>query len=58
MIYSDNQSFCQANNIPFAGRIPFDAQAVKAINNGQTIVDIDCASGRAVKKLILKQWTT
>ena len=31
--------------------IPFDFEAVKAINNGQTIVDIDCASGTAVKEV-------
>jgi hypothetical protein len=36
------------------GRIPFDADAVKAINNGQTIVDIDCASGAAVKAVYNK----
>jgi len=43
------EAFCQLNGLPFTGRIPFDAQAVNAINNGQTVVDIDCASGRAVK---------
>ncbi|MGI6468056.1 MAG: 4Fe-4S binding protein [Syntrophomonadaceae bacterium] len=43
------EAFCQTYGIPFLGRIPFDADAVKAINNGQTIVDIDCASGRAVR---------
>jgi len=45
------ESFCQSKMIPFAGSIPFDADAVKAINNGQTIVDIDCASGRAAREV-------
>jgi len=36
------------------GRIPFDSDAVKAINNGQTIVDIDCTSGAAVKAVYNK----
>lgn len=41
------ESFCLANGISFTGRIPFDSDAVKAINNGQTIVDIDSTSGHA-----------
>ncbi|MDF2568392.1 MAG: P-loop ATPase, MinD superfamily [Oscillospiraceae bacterium] len=44
-------AFCKANNIPFTGKIPFDRGAVKAINNGKSIVEIDCASGRAVKEV-------
>lgn len=31
------------------GRIPFDLEAVQAINDGQTIVDRDCAAGAAVQ---------
>jgi MinD superfamily P-loop ATPase len=41
--------FCKEQGLPLIGKIPFDSDAVKAINNGQTIVDIDCASGRAAK---------
>lgn len=41
--------FCITNNIPFVGRIPFDSYAVKAINNGQSIIDIDCPAGNAAK---------
>ncbi len=48
------EAFCQENNISFVGRIPFDASAVKTINNGQTIVDIDCLSGRAVRDVYAK----
>ena len=45
------KAFCEKQNLPFVGSIPFDSDAVKAINNGQTIVDIDCASGTAVRKI-------
>ncbi len=43
--------FCKLNNLPFIGKVPFDSDAIKAVNNGKTIVDIDCISGRAVKEL-------
>lgn len=45
------EMLCKSKNLTFAGKIPFDADAVRAINNGQSIVDIDCASGRAVRKI-------
>jgi MinD superfamily P-loop ATPase len=45
------EEFCKKQAIPLAGRIPFDSNAVKALNNGQTIVDIDCASGKAAKEV-------
>jgi MinD superfamily P-loop ATPase len=48
------ESFCLEQGISLMGRIPFDLDAVKAINNGQTIVDIDCASGAAVKAVYSK----
>ena len=48
------ESFCKKQGLAFMGRIPFDSDAVKAINNGQTIVDIDCASGAAVKAVYNK----
>ena len=43
------EELCKELELPFVGRIPFDADAVKAINNGQSIVEIDCASGTAVR---------
>ena len=48
------EEFCKKQGLPFIGRIPFDSNAVKAINNGQTIVDIDCTSGTAVKEVYHK----
>lgn len=43
------ESFCQNENLPLAGLVPFDKDAVKAVNNGLTIVDVDCVAGRAVR---------
>ena len=43
--------FCKEKCLPFTGRIPFDPEAVKAINDGLTIVDVDCPSGSAVKEV-------
>jgi len=48
------ESFCQKLNLPFAGRIPFDPAVVKAINKGQSIVDMDCEAGRATKDIFEK----
>src|SRR5574344_1429589 len=48
------EEFCNKQGIPYIGSIPFDSNAVKAINNGQTIVDIDCTSGTAVKEVYRK----
>jgi MinD superfamily P-loop ATPase len=48
------EQFCKRQDLPSIGRIPFDSNAVKAINNGQTIVDIDCTSGVAVEKVYHK----
>ena len=45
------EEFCKEKGLPFLGRIPFDPEAVTAINNGQTIVDVDCPSGAAVKEV-------
>lgn len=48
------EEFCKKQELSFMGRIPYDSDAVKAINNGQTIVDIDCISGTAVKEVYNK----
>jgi hypothetical protein len=33
------------------GRIPFDPDAVKAVNEDKSIVDMECKSGYAVKEI-------
>lgn len=45
------EEFCRINNLPFTGQIPYDLDAVRAINSGKSIADIDCSSGTAVKEV-------
>ncbi len=45
------ETFCRQNQLPLVGNIPFDPEAVKAVNNGQTLVDLDCAAGQAVREV-------
>lgn len=45
------EEYCRAKRLPFVGKIPFDPEAVKAINNGMTIADVKCPSGEAVKQV-------
>ena len=45
------KDFCQLEGIPYVGSIPFDPLAVKAVNKGMSITDIDCPSGSAVKQV-------
>jgi len=46
---SQIERYCADGGIPLAGRIPFDTQAIFAINTGLTIADVDCPSGKAVR---------
>lgn len=43
--------YCQANSLPFVGKIPFDHEAVKAVNSGRTIVDGSGPASQAVREL-------
>lgn len=45
------KSLCEEMNLPFVGEIPYDSEAVKAINNGHSIVDVKCKAGDAVKEV-------
>jgi MinD superfamily P-loop ATPase len=45
------ESFCEFRQLPLAGRIPFDPEAVTAINTGQSIVEVDCLSGQAAREV-------
>ncbi len=47
-------AFCGLNNLPLVGFIPYDPEAVKAVNEARSIVDIDCPSGRAVREVFGK----
>jgi len=44
------EEFCMSRKIPVVGKIPYDPDAVNAINQGKSIVEIDCTSGKAVKE--------
>ncbi len=48
------KDFCEENNLFMVGNIPFDKEAVTAVNAGQTIVDIECTAGRAVRDVYEK----
>lgn len=45
---------CKKLDLSLVGNIPFDKEAVKAVNNGGTIVDIACESRTAVKAVFKK----
>ena len=44
-------TYCQNMGIPFVGKIPFDAKVVEAVNQGKSIVEVDCSAGSAVKEV-------
>ena len=48
------KAYCQREDLLFAGTIPYDPLAVQAVNQGRTIVDLDCPSGRAAKEIYRK----
>ncbi len=45
------ESFCNANQIPFVGRIPYDPAASHAINAGLSVADLDCPARDALKQI-------
>ena len=44
-------AYCQSMGIPFVGKIPFDAKVVEAVNQGKSIVEVDCSAGSAVAEV-------
>lgn len=45
------KKYCHQNEIPMVGEIPFDKQAVKAVNAGKTVVDFPCEAEAAIKEI-------
>lgn len=45
------EEYCKDNHLDFVGKIPFDYDAVKQINNYKTVVDVDCEAGKAIRKV-------
>lgn len=48
------EEFCHSKDLPLIGKVPFDHEAVRAINDGKTIIDVHCPSGTAVRELFVK----
>lgn len=48
------EEYCRNNNLTYVGAIPYDAQAVLAVNAGRTIVDYDTPAGEAVKAIYIR----
>lgn len=44
-------SYCNDNQITYVGKIPYDGKAIAAINEGKSIVDVDCPAATAIKKV-------
>lgn len=44
-------AFCSGNGIPFVGKIPFDKEAIKAVNQGYSIAEIESPAGLAVRDI-------
>lgn len=45
------EGLCNDLNLPFVGKIPFDKEAVKVVNKGLTIVDVECNAGKSTKEV-------
>ena len=45
------ETFCKEEEIPFAGKIPYDKHASMAINEGLSLADIDCPATDALKNI-------
>ncbi len=45
------KNYCKEQDIPFVGNIPFDKEAVTAINKGKSIIDTKTISGEATKQV-------
>lgn len=48
------QRYCQEEDIPFLGRIPYDPNASKAINQGISLAEIHCPAKDALYEVYLK----
>ncbi len=48
------EKLCRARELALVGMIPFDSQVAKAVNQGRSIVDVDCQAGEAVRSVFEK----
>jgi MinD superfamily P-loop ATPase len=45
------EAYCREENLPFMGRIPYDPNVVKAVNQGKSITEITCNAGCAMEQI-------
>lgn len=45
------ERYCKETCIPLVGKIPFDPEAVRAVNHGYTVADVDCPAGDAIREI-------
>lgn len=45
------KEYCLSEGIKYLGGIPFDPMALEAVNQGLTIADFDCPSGRELRRI-------
>lgn len=43
-------TFCEEQQLPFVGVIPFDRKVVETVNLGRSIVELECSAGKAVRE--------
>ncbi len=48
------EEFCKLENLNFIGKIPYDKNAIIAVNNGLSVVDINCKAGDEIRKIYKK----
>ncbi len=48
------EELCKNEKLEYAGRIPFDSNVVITINQGKSIIDVDCPATTAIKTVYQK----
>ena len=47
-------AYCAENKIPFVGMVPYDQSALKAMNAGKSLVDLDSKASKAIREMFDK----
>lgn len=42
---------CEEKDVPYLGEIPYDPIAVRAVNDGLTVADVECPAGDAIREI-------
>lgn len=45
------EEYCYRRDVPFVGKIPLDQEAIRVVNAGKVIVDVECKAGEAVREI-------